>query len=447
MTMSGKILNSLIVCAALLLCAGNVANAQAYTGYTPFSIYGIGDRSMPGTAYNRTMGGVGIAGRTHRFVNIINPAAITARDSLSFMADFSLNGDNKVFSQGDRKSAVNTFNLLDCVMQFPIYKSLTAMFGVSPYSSTGYGYSFDYDDPEIVGRAGSISYAATGKGALYQGFGALGFTMLKRLSFGAEAIYYFGNTSKTYYGTFTNPSYNGVQNGQNIQLHAFSGKFGVQYEQPVGTKGKLVAGATYTMGANLRGFVEDFSYAAGSAAAVDTLYHYVDSLSQSSNKLKLASEIGVGVSYTHADSWMVEFNYTMSDWTGCGFDGTSGFCGNSRTTATTSAFTATRSEAFRFGLEIVPNRNDIRYYMKKVAYRGGAYYKNEYYLLDGHKINSMGITFGATFPINRGYNGVTVGVELGQRGTVSDNLIRERFINFSVGMNIYDRWFHKQRFE
>ena len=445
--MSGKIFNSLFVCAALLLCAGTVANAQAFTGYAPYSIYGVGDRSMPGTAYNRTMGGVGIAGRTPRYVNIINPAAITARDSLSFMADFSLSGDNKLFTQGGSKSAVNTFNLLDCVMQFPIYKSLTAMFGITPYSSTGYGYSFDYDDPAIVGRTGNISYSATGKGALYQTFGALGFTVLKRLSLGAEAIYYFGSTEKTYYGTFSDASYNSVQNGQNIQLSAISGKFGIQYEQPVGTKGKLVAGATYTMGTNLRGYLEDYSYAAGSAAAVDTLYHYVDTLHNNPHKLKLASEIGVGISYTHADTWMMEFDYTLSDWTGCGFDGTAGFCGNSHSTATTSAFTAAKSEAFRFGFEIVPNRNDIRYYMKKVAYRAGAYYKNEYYLLDGHKINSMGVTLGATFPINRGYNGLTVGVELGQRGTVSDNLIKERYINFSVGMNIYDRWFHKQRFE
>lgn len=443
--MSRRIFNSLLVCAALLLCAGTVAHAQAFTGYAPYSLFGVGDMSMPGTAYNRTMGGVGIAGRTNRFINVINPAAVTAKDSLTFMADFSLGGDNKVFSQGDMKSAVNTFNVIDCVMTFRIYRSLSAMFGIMPYSSTGYGYSYDYDDPEIIGRAGSISYAAAGKGGLYQGFGTVGFTMFKRLSVGAQATYYFGATDKTYYGTFTDPSYNGVKNGQNIQLRAFSGKFGVQYDQPIGTKGKLCVGATYTMGTNLRGYVEDFSYASGTAA-VDTLYHYVDTLSHNPGRVKLASEIGVGISYRHADKWMMEFDYTISDWTNCGFEGASGFSGNTRTTAKTSAFTATKSEAFRFGFEIVPNRNDIRYYMKKVAYRGGAYYKNEYYLLDGHKINSMGITFGATFPVFTGYNGLTVGVDIGQRGSLDGNLIRERYINFSVGMNIFDRWFFKQRY-
>ena len=444
--MSGRIFSSLFVSAALMLCAGFVSHAQAYTSYAPYSIYGVGDMNMPGTAYNRTMGGVGIAGRTNRFINVVNPASITARDTLSFMADFSVSGDNKIFTQADRTSAVNTCNLLDCVMSFPIWKSLSAMFGVMPYSSTGYGYSFDYEDPEIIGRAGNIAYTATGKGALYQGFGALAFTLFDRLSLGAEGIFYFGSTDKTYYGTFSDSSYNGVKNGQSIQLHAFSSKLGIQYDQPVGTKGKLVIGATYTMGTNLRGYVEDFSYASGSAA-VDTLYHYVDTLAMRSNKLRLASEVGVGVSYRHADKWMAEFDYTFSDWTGSGFDGTPGFSGNSRTTSQTSAFTAAKSEAFRVGFELVPNRNDIRYYMKKVAYRAGAYYKNEYYLLDGNKINSMGVTFGATFPVFKWYNGITVGVDIGQRGSVMDNLIRERYFNFSVGMNIFDIWFHKQRFD
>lgn len=446
MIMSRNTFSRIAFCAVLMLCTCFSSRSQTYTGYAPYTMYGVGDFAMPGTAYNRSMGGVGIAGRTNRFINVLNPASITERDSLSFMADFSLAGDNKIFTQGDMKSVSNTFNVLDCAMSFPIYKSLSAMFGVSPYSSTGYNYSFDYDDPAIIGNAGNISYAASGKGALYQTYGALGVTLFDRLSLGAEAIFYFGSNEKTYYGLFSNSSYNGVKNGQNIQLNAFSGKFGLQYEQPLGTKDKLILGATYTMPANLRGYIEDYSYSSG-AAAVDTLYHRVDTLAHNPGKLRLAGEVGVGICYTHADKFMIEMDYTRSDWTGCGFDNTPGFRGNTSRSATTSVFTATTTQAFRLGFEIVPNRSDIRYYFKKVAYRGGAYYKDEYYLLDGHKINSMGITLGATFPVFKWYNGITVAVDLGQRGTISDNLIRERYVNFSVGMNIFDIWFHKQRYD
>ena len=85
--------------------------------------------------------------------------------------------------------------------------------------------------------------------------------------------------------------------------------------------------------------------------------------------------------------------------------------------------------------------------MNRVAYRVGAYYRKDYYKLSGHDIASMGITLGATFPVFRMYNGLSVGVEFGQRASLSGNLTRERYINFSVGINIFDIWFQKPQYE
>ena len=98
-------------------------------------------------------------------------------------------------------------------------------------------------------------------------------------------------------------------------------------------------------------------------------------------------------------------------------------------------------------MEFTPNRNDIRYYFKKVTYRAGAYYKKDYFTVDGNGIKSAGITFGATLPVFMWYNGLTVGVELGQRGSIKDNMIRENYINFSFGVNLFDIWFRKMQYE
>ena len=103
---------------ALSALAAPLSYAQADGAYSPYSIFAIGDVSRQGTAYNRTMGGVGIASRNNRYVNIMNPAAVTARDSLSFMADYTVYGDNKVFSQGGIKSVNNTFNINDVVLSY-----------------------------------------------------------------------------------------------------------------------------------------------------------------------------------------------------------------------------------------------------------------------------------------------------------------------------------------
>ena len=99
-----------ILAIVLLSCLGLSLSAQdgAYIGYTPYSIFGIGDLVSQGSSYNKGMGGVGIATRNKRYLNYMNPAAVTARDSLSVMADMSLSQSNRVFRQGELKSAINT---------------------------------------------------------------------------------------------------------------------------------------------------------------------------------------------------------------------------------------------------------------------------------------------------------------------------------------------------
>lgn len=421
---------------ALLSVTG--LRAQTFGSYTPYSLFGVGDLASSGSAYNKSMAGVGIAARNNRFLNPVNPASVTARDTLSFMADYSLIQDNKIFRQGDFKAASNTMNIGDFLISFPLIKSSAMMVGIMPFSDTGYGYSYDVTDPDLIGRTGNISYSANGQGSIYRVFLGVGVTFWRRLSLGAEADYYFGKTEKKYNLKFEDASYNGAANGQNIQLRAPGARFGLQYEQPVGAKSSIILGATYRMRTRLGGSVESYRYSSGSASS-DTLYHNVFV----PGKLSLASEKGVGISFNHADRLMVEFDYTRSDWRDTGMDLYEGFTGNLNAGATSSVFKTAVAESFRLGFEYVPNRNDIRYYLKRVAYRGGAYWRNEYYSLDGHAVNAYGITLGATFPVFRWHNGITFGMDFGQRGSVRDNMIRETYFNFSLGFNLFDIWFQK----
>lgn len=442
MSMSRRLFSSLLLSAVLLAASGVGSKAQTYGSYTPYSIFGVGDMASPGTAYNKTMGGVGIASRNHRYLNPMNPAAVTARDSLAFMADYSIFNDNTIFRQGDYKSASNTTNITDLIISFPIWRSSAMMIGVMPYSDTGYGYSYLVTDPNIIGNTGNVSYSAAGSGSLYQAFAAAGVTFWKRLSLGAEFIYHFGKIEKKFVETFSDSSYNGASNGHNIQITAPAAKFGIQYEQPLGTKSSLTLGATYKMASQLSGNIESYRYSTG-AAASDTLYYK----SGVPGSVSLASEKGVGLSFRYADKFMAEFDYTRSDWRNTGIDTREGFTGNLTTGQGRSSFKAALAESYRFGLEYVPNRSDIRYYYKKIAYRAGAYWKNEYFALDGNPVSAYGITIGATLPVFRMYNGITVGMDFGQRGSIKDNMIRETYFNFSVGFNLFDIWFVKNRYE
>lgn len=415
----------------------------AYGSFSPYSIYGIGNLQKEGTAYNHSMGGVGIANRSKRFINIMNPASITARDSLSFMADFGLAESNTVYRQNLDGSMItsgnNTFNIHDFIISFPIYRSSAFMVGITPFSDVGYKYSSVVTDQDVIGNTGNISRSNYGEGSVYQLFAGGAVTFWRRLSLGVEAIYYFGSIDKVYNMNFSDGSYRSVNNGYNLLLRGVTGKFGIQYEQPLGNNLSLTVGATYRLRTNVKGRLTDYSYA-NTSETTDTLKNNVNILDPGDG-IRFGDELGVGVSLKGGDRWSAEVNYLMSDWRKSGMSDIYGFSADGM-----SSFTSTVSHSIRGGFEIVPNRNDIRYYLKRCAYRAGVYYDTSYYLFDGNMVNSLGVTLGVTLPVFRWYNGITLGVDFGQRGSLRNNMVRERYVSFSIGFNIHDLWFQKPRY-
>ena len=304
---------------AVFLVVSICVSAQdgTYGAYSPYSIYGIGDISKEGTAYNKSMGGTGIATRNRRFINYLNPAAVTARDTLSFMADFGLVQNNTVYAQGDIRSGHNTFNIYDFVLSFPIYRSSAFMVGITPYSDVGYDFSSKETDPGIIGNTGNITYDSYGTGSIYQAFIGAGVTFWKRLSLGAEAIYYFGNLDKVTNMDYSDDSYRSLNSGSELTIRGVTGKFGLQYEQKLGGDVSMIIGTTYKMGTNMKGFATNYRYATQSSVT-DSLRHTVDTLG--AKGMRFGNEIGVGISVKGGEKWSAEFNYLRSDWTRSGFD-------------------------------------------------------------------------------------------------------------------------------
>lgn len=414
------------------------AQDGTYGSYSPYSIFGIGDISRQGTSFNKSMGGVGIATRNNRFINYMNPAALTARDSLSFMADFGLLQKNTIYRQGDLRSANNTFNIYDFMMSFPIWKSSAFVVGITPFSDVGYNFSHIEENQDIIGQTGNIEYDSYGNGSVYQIFLGAGATFWKNFSVGAEMIYYFGNVDKITNMNYTDPSYRSINSGSELSIRGVTGKFGVQYEQKLGGDVSMVVGATYKLGTNMKGYAVNYKYANQSSVS-DTLKHRVDTLGK--ENIRIGDELGLGISVRGGDRWSAEFNYTRSDWRKTGLDSAPGFAVKGDMDFTTSV-----SQSFRAGFEITPNRNDIRYYLRKCTYRAGVYYNQEYYKVNGHNVNSIGITIGATLPVFRWYNGLTLGIDFGQRSSDKYDMIRERYVMFNIGFNIHDIWFQKPRY-
>lgn len=403
-------------------------------------MYGVGDISKQGTSYSKSMGGVGIATRDRRNINILNPASVTEREEKSFMADIGMASGNRIYAQHNKKSSNNTFNMYNFSMSFPVYKSFAVYMGVNPYSDIGYDISSVVTDPAIIAVAGNTVNSASGKGGLTNLFIGGGLNVFKGLSVGGEFQYYFGSITKTNRLEYSNTSFRNLYSGYNMHLRAATGKLGVQYETPVASNVTLTLGATYRLKASLRGKVEDYVYTSISSV-IDTTKNSSYNFSKSEGP-KLASEVGLGISLKGGDKWTSEINYLRSDWTSSGMDKKVGFA-----TVGNAVFSASASQSVRAGFSMVPNRNDVRYYVRTITYRAGAYWDRASMKLDGRTIDAVGLTFGVTLPVRQWSNGLTLGMDFGQRGSLAGNLIRERYINFNIGLNIFDIWFMKPRYE
>lgn len=423
----------LLITALIFVLKVNVSaqNTDALGTYTPYSMFGIGEISTQGTAYNIGMGGIGIGMRDNKYINYANPAAITARDTLSFMMDFGIIQKNFYNTDFKTRSAYNTFNMHNFVITVPIYRKSAFIVGITPFSDTGYKFESTETDDKLVAEFGDIKYQKFGTGSIYQLFAGASMVFAKRFSVGAEFLYYFGNIDRNSNVLFNSAAStnNSIYTGWDYKLHSFSGKFGLQYEQPLKDETKVItAGVTYRLGNKLKGDYLRFGY----TSSGDTLVNF----SQNDVPIKIASEIGVGFSYKEINKWSVGVDYTYQDWQNSDFATTPGV-----------NFEAMANHNIKAGFEYTPNRYDVRYYMKRIAYRGGAYYDASYIGINGHQISSFGITLGASLPIYRFYNAISVAVDLGQRGFKSQNLVRERYIKFVVNINLHDIWFQKYRYE
>ena len=403
---------------------------DALGGFTPYSVFGIGDLSYSSSASNLGMGGIGVGVRDNRFVNFLNVASLTQRDTLSFMLDFGLSGKNVYLRDKNTNSAFNTVNINNFVFSAPIKDKMAFMFGISPYSNMGYKFQSSEQNKSIIVEYGDIKYRKYGNGSLNQIFLGAAARVHKDVSVGLQGIYYFGTLTNHSDIIFsTNPSLRTIESGWRYSPTGWAVEGAVQASHKFSEDYTLTLGATYRAKTRLKGSYDRF------AMAYDVIKDTI--LNQKySNSVNVPGKFAVGLSLRKGERWMAGIDYTRQDWSKANFIKTPGV-----------NFTAQAANALRAGVEYTPNRYDIRYYYKKMTYRAGAYYDQTYVSLDGKSINRIGFTLGVSLPIYRLHNSLNLAVDFGQRGAKSGNLVKENYVNFIVSLNMHDLWFIKPRYE
>lgn len=399
--------------------------------YTPYSLYGIGELEQQGSAINKAMGGIGAGVRDTRYVNYLNVASITARDTLSFMMDFGLKSSNYYLKDSKNKSAYNTFNINNFSFSAPIYKKSALIVGIMPFSNLGYKFEKTETNDAIVAKYGDIKYRKYGDGSLNQIFAGAAMNFLKDFSVGVKGIYYFGNLvnhSDIDFGSES--SLRTIETGWDYRANGFAAETGLQYFKKLKNDYTLVAGVSYRFKSRINGTTKRYSYVYDSAIA-DTVVS-----AKSTQHITVPAILTVGVSLRKGDKWMAGVDYQRQDWSNTSFKATPGV-----------DFTAQTASSIKAGFEFIPNKYDIRYYLRRVTYRAGVHYENTYVKLNGKQIKSYGVSLGASFPVFRFNNSLNFTVDLGQRGSTKNNLVKENYVQFILSLSLHDIWFVKPRYE
>lgn len=406
----------IIIATIILAGCSLVASAQMST--SPYSKLGYGLLSDNATGIQRSMGGVGYAMQNGRQINVMNPASYWGVDSLTFLLDMGIDVTNS-WSKENGKHGYNLGGGLDYItMQFRLAKNLGGAIGVVPFSSVGYSFGGDIDN----GTDRRI-----GTGGLSELCAGVGYQPFKGLSIGANFSYLFGTTTNT----TTVEAVSTSQFTRNLEVRDWNIKLGLQYGFNIARKSRIVLGLTYSPKKAMHGTAWGTIADVNQDKKVDT----VASMPLKGN-YELPHSFGAGISYNYDNRFTAEVDYTYQQWSKAKYTPINYF-----------ELPDTKwNDRWKIaaGLSYTPNPRGS--YLKRMTYRMGGYYNNDYMTVNGNDVRDYGVGIGFSFPALAGNKTlVNLGIEWKHRYTAPTNLIKEDYLNITLSVNFNEMWFWKNK--
>lgn len=421
---------------------------------SPYSRYGIGDVSSGLLPQNIGIGGISAAtnsiGGNMGSVNTINPAANGAIGYINkTVIDIGLQSSTLMLSQTGQPNQTNTnFRLSHIAFGIPITHTSAITFGLQPYSELGYNYVKNL--PHGLGSGSpadtnSTNYIYQGEGGLNKAYFGYGFTLFKHLSLGANVSYIFGNLKQSQAvempGLFATLNSKAEQDNS---IKGFNYNVGAQYAINWGLDRHLTFGYSAQLASNLTSqstyVISQYTFdGSGNAnVAADSLVNQQGVKST----MRLPNINHFGVAFQKDGKFLVGADYTVGKWSNLTIGGVNQGLLDSKT--------------INIGGQYTPNINTINNYWAAVDYRLGFIYDQTYLNVPNPtgggntNIKSKIITLGLGMPLkstfNQAFYKINFAVELGERGSINNGLVRENFVNVHLGFMINDTWFQRFKF-
>lgn len=412
-----------------LLFIATVMNAQEIN--TPYSRFGIGYLTGKSVgAQIGSMGGISIGFADPYVVNPANPASYGVFDSLTFVFQTGIEGGFGTLKNTQLNTNTNHATLSEIVLGFPVNKWWHASAGLVPFSRVGY----DITEKQPVSGYGNMTSERWGSGGFSELYLGNSFNIGKNLRIGFNLNYLFGNKSRYNINYSSDSAYLfGAKSENYLNASGVLFDWGLQYDIPVKKNNVLTLGASYRNSASVSAYRSTLytTLTGGYGTNVDNIKDTIQYIPNENGTLTIPESFGVGFTYRKTGNWLFGADVQWENWKKFKlFD--QGSLQNSLRVAV--------------GGELTPRHTTISSLSKRMTYRLGMRYNQSYVRVNNHSINEFAITGGIKMPFKRSRSNLNLGFEIGSRGTLKDNLVKESFINFTFGINIVESWFFKRKY-
>ncbi|MDO5394422.1 MAG: hypothetical protein Q4F07_00495 [Bacteroidales bacterium] len=387
---------------------------------SPYSRFGYGILSDNATSAQRSMGGVGYAMQSGRQTNVMNPASYAAIDSLTFLFDMGVDFTT-LWSKENGHSEKNYGGGLDYItLQVPIGKHMGASVGLLPYGSTGYSFGSKINNG-ATSRSGSGSL-----NQLYLGFAGNPFKG-----------FYVGFNFAYLFGTIVNQDYVVASIGstslfeRQMSVRDWRADIGIQYNLPITRQDEVTLGVVYSPRKDLHGNVYGIYYDTSVTPVVPDTVNAGDH--RMKGRYSTPESWGAGLNWKHGSTLMVEADFTYQPWSKAKFGAIEHF------------ESTTFADRYRIagGLQFTPAQRGG--YFKRINYRMGAFYNRDYITVRGNNVRDIGVSLGFGFPVPAFKTIVNLGFEYRHRQAYPQALLKENYLNITLGINFNEMWFRKNK--
>jgi hypothetical protein len=420
----------------LAFIAAFVYNSKAQsTTNSPYSQFGVGNIKGSYLPQNRSMGnlGVGISSiGVYNNINIANPASYSQIRLTVF--DVGLSADMQTLKRGSLSENSFNANLSHLTFAIPVTKKSALSFGILPFSNLGYSYKDSTNKVDGL----TVDQIYSGEGGLSKAYLGYGIGLNKNFSVGFNMSYLFGNLRQTASSEYSE-RYVGFLNTRrevNNSVGGLTFDLGAQYVAALGKTTRLTLGYTAGLKSTLNNksntLYSRYSVLNDAEYRADTISYVPDN----EENVILPANHNFGISIAKVNKWLIGADFRMADW--------SAFEINNNNQSLNKTW------GFSVGGQIVPNINSVTNYLKLIDYRLGLNYDKTYLNVQGQDIDVKSIHFGMGFPLisqRSAFYKVNFSAEIGSRGTLDNNLVKENFYNFNLGFTINDRWFQKYKYD